>query len=81
MSRFPAGRELAQLVYDHAPEAAIPAGHVVLDDSITPLVERAAELLGASDATEALVAPTARDAPLRRHSLTSIRRSSPRKAC
>ncbi len=52
---FPAGRELAQFVYDHAPEAAIPAGHVVFDDSITPLVERAAELLGPSDATEALV--------------------------
>jgi bacillithiol biosynthesis cysteine-adding enzyme BshC len=52
---FPAGRELAQLVYDRAPEAAIPAGHVVLDDSITPLVERAAELLGASEATEAIV--------------------------
>ena len=52
---FPASRELAQLTYDHAPEAAIPAGHVVLDDSITPLAERAAELLGASDATQALV--------------------------
>ncbi len=52
---LPAGRDLTQLVYDHAPEAAIPAGHVVLDDSITPLVERAAELLGASEATEALV--------------------------
>ena len=52
---LPASRELAEFVYDHAPEAAIPAGHVVLDDSITPLAERAAELLGASDATEALV--------------------------
>ncbi len=38
------------------PAAAIPAGNIVLDDSIGPLVERAAELLGASDATDALVA-------------------------
>ena len=52
---FPAGRELAQFTYEHAPEAALPAGRIVLDDSITPLVERAAELLGASDATNALV--------------------------
>jgi bacillithiol synthase len=53
---FPAGRELAQLAYDHAPSAALPAGRIVLDESVTPLVERAAELLGPSDATEALVA-------------------------
>jgi bacillithiol synthase len=53
---FPAGRELAQLTYDHAPSVALPAGRIVLDDFITPLAERAAELLGASDATDALVA-------------------------
>jgi bacillithiol biosynthesis cysteine-adding enzyme BshC len=53
---FPAGRELAQLAYGKAPESALPAGRIVLDDSITPLVERAAELLGPSDATNALVA-------------------------
>ena len=53
---FPAGRELAELVYASAPEFARPAGSVVLNDSITPLVERAAELLGASEATDALVA-------------------------
>jgi bacillithiol synthase len=53
---FPAGRELAQLVYEHAPGAALPAGRIVLDESVTPLVERAAELLGPSDATEALLA-------------------------
>ena len=51
---FPAGKELAQLTYDHAPGAALPAGNIVLDDSIVPLVERAAELLGPSDATDAL---------------------------
>ena len=53
---FPAGRELATLTYGKAPESAVPAGRIILDDSITPLVERAAELLGPSDATDALVA-------------------------
>ena len=53
---FPAGRELATLSYDTKPEHAIPAGRVVFDDSIAGLAERAAEILGASEATEALVA-------------------------
>ncbi len=53
---FPAGRELATLTYGKAPDAAIPAGRIVFDESITPIVERAAELLGASEATEALLA-------------------------
>jgi len=53
---FPAGRELAQLTYEKAPESALPAGRIVFDESITLLVERAAELLGASEATDALVA-------------------------
>ena len=53
---FPAGRELATLTYAKAPESAIPAGRIVFDESITPLVERAAELLGPSDATDALLA-------------------------
>jgi len=53
---FPAGRELAQLVYDHAPAVALPAGRIVLDETITPLVERAAELMGPASATDALVA-------------------------
>ena len=53
---FPAGRELATLTFEKAPESAIPAGRIVLDDSIIPLVERAAELLGPSEATNALVA-------------------------
>jgi bacillithiol synthase len=53
---FPAGRELRQLVYEHAPQAAIAAGHVVLDESITPLVEGAAELMGPSDITDSLIA-------------------------
>jgi bacillithiol biosynthesis cysteine-adding enzyme BshC len=53
---FPAGRELAELAYSKAPESALPAGRIVFDDSITPLVERAAELLGPSEATDALIA-------------------------
>ncbi len=53
---FPAGRELAQLVYERAPAAALPAGRIVLDESVTPLVERAAEYLGPASATDALVA-------------------------
>jgi bacillithiol synthase len=53
---FPAGRELAQLAYEKAPASALPAGRIVFDDSITPLVERAIELLGPSEATDALAA-------------------------
>jgi bacillithiol synthase len=53
---FPSAKDLAKLVYESAPGAALPAGKVVFSESITPLVERAAELLGPSDATEALVA-------------------------
>ena len=53
---FPARRELRKLEYSAAPEVARPAGSVVLDDSITALAEQARELLGPSDATEALEA-------------------------
>jgi bacillithiol biosynthesis cysteine-adding enzyme BshC len=51
---FPARRELRKLTYAAAPEAARPVGGLVLDDSITPLVEQAAELLGASEALDVL---------------------------
>jgi len=53
---FPARRELRKLVYGAAPEAATPVGSIVLDDSIAPLIDQAWELLGSSDAMEALVA-------------------------
>ncbi len=53
---FPAGRELVKLKYEGQPSAALPASRIVLDDSIVPLVERAGEILGPSDATEALAA-------------------------
>ncbi len=51
---FPARRELRRLEYAEAPEAPQPVGGLVLDDSITPLVDQAYEMLGASDAMEAL---------------------------
>ncbi|MDR3752367.1 MAG: bacillithiol biosynthesis cysteine-adding enzyme BshC [Terracidiphilus sp.] len=53
---FPAGRELATLAYASAPEAALPAGRIVLDESITALTERAAEIFSPSEATDALIA-------------------------
>jgi bacillithiol biosynthesis cysteine-adding enzyme BshC len=53
---FPAGRELASLSYASAPAAALPAGRIVFDESITALTERAAEIFGPSEATEALTA-------------------------
>jgi len=53
---FPAGRELAELKYTNTPSAALPACRIAFDETITPLVERATELLGPSDTTEALAA-------------------------
>src|SRR5208337_1981503 len=53
---FPARRALRKLVYDKAPDVARPVGAVVLDETITPLIEQAWELLGYSDAMEALAA-------------------------
>ena len=56
---FPAGRELRKLDYSlpaGAQEAARPVGGMVLDERIIPLVEMAWELLGPSDAMEALAA-------------------------
>jgi bacillithiol biosynthesis cysteine-adding enzyme BshC len=53
---FPAGRELASLNYASAPKAALPAGRIVFDESIAVLAERAAEIFGPSEATDALTA-------------------------
>jgi len=53
---FPAGRELTTLAYASTPEAALPAGRIVFDESIAALAERAAEIFGPSEATEALIA-------------------------
>ncbi len=51
---FPSGRELAKLVYSSAPDAPCPVGGLALDSAILPLVERAEELLGFSEASEEL---------------------------
>ena len=53
---FPGRRALHKLVYAATPNAAVPVGPVLLDDSIVPLVEQAWDLLGYSDAMEALEA-------------------------
>jgi bacillithiol biosynthesis cysteine-adding enzyme BshC len=53
---FPAHRELRKLEYTSAPPAPRPVGAIPLDDSITALVDAASELLGYSEATEALAA-------------------------
>lgn len=53
---FPAGRELVKLTYNSTPTEPVPAGSVVLNESIVPLAEQAAGLLGPSEMTEALIA-------------------------
>lgn len=55
---FPAGKALEKLQYPQGDEitSARPVGGIVIDERITPLIERAMELLGPSDATNALAA-------------------------
>jgi len=53
---FPSRKELRKLVYAKTPAAPIPVGNVVIDETIEPLIEQAWELLGTSDAMDALVA-------------------------
>jgi len=53
---FPARRELRKLQYKNAPAVQRPVGGVVLDETIGPLLDEAWELLGTSDAMDALVA-------------------------
>lgn len=53
---LPTHRELVKLSYEAKPEHTVPVGRIVLEESVTALVERAAELLGASAASDALVA-------------------------
>ena len=53
---FPIRHELRKLTYDSAPNAALPVGGLVLDESIAPLIDQAQELLGYSDTTEWLAA-------------------------
>jgi bacillithiol biosynthesis cysteine-adding enzyme BshC len=51
---FPARRELRKLKYETVPAAAVPVGGLVLDESVIGLLDQAGELLGYSDALEAL---------------------------
>ena len=51
---FPARRELRKLKYETAPSDAVPVGGLVLDETVNGLLEQAGELLGYSDALEAL---------------------------
>ncbi len=53
---FPARNELRKLIYAKSPQHPCPVGNVVLDESITALLDQAWELLGSSDAMDALSA-------------------------
>ena len=53
---FPERRDLVRLTYTSTPEAAIPVGSAVIDETITPLLDRAYDLLGYSDAMDWLSA-------------------------
>jgi bacillithiol biosynthesis cysteine-adding enzyme BshC len=53
---FPTRRELRKLIYEGTPATPVPVGNVVFDDKLTPLIDQAWELLGYSDAIEALAA-------------------------
>ncbi|HTJ30831.1 MAG TPA: bacillithiol biosynthesis cysteine-adding enzyme BshC [Acidobacteriaceae bacterium] len=53
---FPHRRDLVRLTYQSTPETAIPVGGAVLDETITPLLDRAFDLLGYSDAMDWLSA-------------------------
>ena len=53
---FPARRELRKLVYSEPNTADKPVGGIMLDERITPLVDQAWELLGGSDAMDAMAA-------------------------
>lgn len=51
---FPTRRELRKFVYEGAPEAAVPVGGILLDGPVAPLLEQLGEVIGDSDALEAL---------------------------
>jgi len=53
---FPSRKELRKLVYSKTPATPIPAGNVVIDETIAPLIDQAWELLGSSDTMDVLVA-------------------------
>jgi bacillithiol synthase len=51
---FPSRKELKKLVYAKAPANPVRVGGVLLDETIVPVLEQAWELLGSSDAMDAL---------------------------
>ncbi len=51
---FPSRRELKKLVYPTSPAAPVAVGSIVLDDSVAPILDQAWELIGSSDAMDAL---------------------------
>ncbi|MGC9157907.1 MAG: bacillithiol biosynthesis cysteine-adding enzyme BshC [Terracidiphilus sp.] len=51
---FPARRELLQLDYGTEPGAPLPVGGIVLEEAIAPIIDQAWELLGDSEAMDAL---------------------------
>jgi bacillithiol biosynthesis cysteine-adding enzyme BshC len=53
---FPAASELRKLSYEDPSTGDRPVGGIVLDERITPLIEQAWDLLGGSDAMDALAA-------------------------
>jgi bacillithiol biosynthesis cysteine-adding enzyme BshC len=53
---FPSRHELKKLTYAKSLAAPVPVGGIALDETIAPLIEQAWELLGASDAMDALEA-------------------------
>lgn len=53
---FPSRKELRKLTYSKMPPNPVAVGGVVLDETIEPLIDQAWELLGASDAMDALAA-------------------------
>jgi bacillithiol biosynthesis cysteine-adding enzyme BshC len=53
---FPSRRDLKKLEYKNAPALPVPVGSIALDETITPLVDQAWELVGSSDAMETLAA-------------------------
>ncbi len=53
---FPSRYQLSKLSLEPQPTAVLPAGSVVLGEAVKPLIDRAWELIGYSDAMEALAA-------------------------
>lgn len=51
---FPSRREIRKLTYGSEPKSAQPVGAIVLDDSVNGLIDQAWELLGSSEAMDAL---------------------------